>query len=1194
MEAFPEMIVIRSAFDRGLVTTRRSPTRRLQTVVEPGVAAVVQVSIRSLQAGLCLLGLVVGAASAEVPYVNWENHPVHPLDLCPDGSTLAIAHTADHRVVLYDVAAGFPVALGHVAVGLDPVSVRFRNDTTLWVANHVSDTVSVIDIPSRSVIAILGTADEPYDIVFAGQPQRAFVSCSQANLVQMFDPAAPLNAPVAVAIDGEDPRALAVSRDGRSVYVAIFESGNATTILAGGTGAGGFPANVVRDPATPYAGQSPPPNAGSGFSPALAAGLPPPPRSGLIVRKSGDGRWLDVNQRDWTPWVSGASAAASNRVPGWDLPDHDLAQIDTATLAVSYVSGLMNIGMALAVHPVSGRVTLVGTDARNEVRFEPNLRGRFIRVNLASAGTGSAPVVIDLNPHLDYASATLDAALRERSIGDPRALVWSADGTRGFVAGMGSNNVVVLTANGARDPALAPIVVGEGPAGLALDEAHQLLYVWNHFEASLSLVDTLTLREVERVRLHSPLPAAIRQGRRFLYDTHLSSGTGHTACASCHVDARIDRLAWDLGDPSGSVKAFNQNCLNDGVGAPCTDFHPMKGPMTTLTLQDIIGKEPLHWRGDRDGIEAFGRTFVALQGRADPIDAAQMQAFEDFLSSIAYAPNPNRPADNSLPTALALPGHVSAGRFSTIGTPLPVGNAQRGLQRFQSGMLDLLTGQGSATDNCAVCHSLPTGFGINGTIFAAGVGFPIGGRTQPIGPAGENHLGILSAGTVSNGTFKVPSLRNLHERTGFELATTRSRSGFGFIHDGTVDTLARFLSLEEFATRSDQDLADLIAFLVAFSGSDLPGTNPQHSAASVASKDTHAGVGRQVRAANGDALAVAPLVALTSSQRVDLIARVPGTDYAQGWLYRPASSRFEPDDGGATLDLAALLARAAPGTATSLTVVPGGLGERLALDRDGDGARDGVEIARGALPYDARSVALRPGQGLWYNPARSGHGLDVQFAGETLAVTWYTYATDGTPTWYLAVAAFAGNSWSADLQRYALPAAGQSPVGSSAGSITLAFADAEHAELRWTIDGAAGSEPIERFRFGPRTRSALHTGLWFDPADSGWGLSLDSQGGVTTVVVYFYDGDGAPRWVLGVLGADGQVVPQFSYRGFCPGCTAITPIQGAGGDVRLTTGRNRRIRVEVAVLDSAMPAAVWRRTTTIVPLTSVPADPYAQ
>ena len=58
--------------------------------------------------------------------------------------------------------------------------------------------------------------------------------------------------------------------------------------------------------------------------------------------------------------------------------------------------------------------------------------------------------------------------------------------------------------------------------------------------------------------------------------------------------------SWDLGNPGGSMQTIDVNC-NMGVdhGPDCPDFHPMKGPMTTQTMQDLIGKEPLHWRGDR-------------------------------------------------------------------------------------------------------------------------------------------------------------------------------------------------------------------------------------------------------------------------------------------------------------------------------------------------------------------------------------------------------------------------------------------------------------------------------------------------------------------------------------------------------------------------------------------------------------------
>jgi DNA-binding beta-propeller fold protein YncE len=154
--------------------------------------------------------------------------------MTPDGTRLLVCNTADARLEVFDVSNGTPVLMAEIPVGLDPISVRARTNTEAWVVNNISDGVSVVSLTSRNVVATLKTKDEPSDVVFAGAPQRAFVSCSQANTVLVFDPANLGAAPVEVPINGEDPRALAVSPDGQTVYAAVFNSGNASTVLGGG------------------------------------------------------------------------------------------------------------------------------------------------------------------------------------------------------------------------------------------------------------------------------------------------------------------------------------------------------------------------------------------------------------------------------------------------------------------------------------------------------------------------------------------------------------------------------------------------------------------------------------------------------------------------------------------------------------------------------------------------------------------------------------------------------------------------------------------------------------------------------------------------------------------------------------------------------------------------------------------------
>ncbi len=62
----------------------------------------------------------------------------------------------------------------------------------------------------------------------------------------------------------------------------------------------------------------------------------------------------------------------------------------------------MNLCMGLGINPATGQIAVVGTDAINQIRFQPVLDGIFVRVEMALVDpltlTGR---VQDLNPHLN-------------------------------------------------------------------------------------------------------------------------------------------------------------------------------------------------------------------------------------------------------------------------------------------------------------------------------------------------------------------------------------------------------------------------------------------------------------------------------------------------------------------------------------------------------------------------------------------------------------------------------------------------------------------------------------------------------------------------------------------------------------------------------------------------------------------------
>jgi hypothetical protein len=628
---------------------------------------------------------------------------------------------------------------------------------------------------------------------------------------------------------------------------------------------------------------------------------------------------------------------------------------------------------------------------------------------------------------------------------------------------MGSNNLIAVDATGARIPG-NPIQTGQGPCGLAVDEARGQLYVYNRFEGSLSVISLSTEKEISRVPFFDPTPAAIKAGRPLLYDTHRTSGLGQVSCASCHADARTDRLAWDLGDPSGGIKAVSGAVHNLGAGIPgltggFTNFRPMKGPMTTQTMQDIIGKEPLHWRGDRNGIEEFNGAFMSLLGDDVMLTPAEMAQFKAFLSSIYFPPNPYRNPDNTLPQNLPLPGHYTSGRFSPAGQPLPNGNAKRALDTLYRPVSRRIDGGAFA---CVTCHNVPIGIGTNTTLSVTSF-LPI-----PLGPNGEKHHALVSIDGSTQKSLKVPQLRNMCYKVGFEMTQPVSRAGFGFAHDGAIDSLSRFVSEGAFTTANDQEVADLVALMLSFSGSEFGSPVDGAEPPGTSSQDTHAAVGRQAFLTGpaqpaAEAALLNQLVTLASAGKIDLVAHAAVNGAARGWFL--TATGWQSDEKTVVETLPAMLARATAAGPVCFTAVVKGTGRRLGIDRDRDGLLDydetrdlapnvpGIQnpfrpdafdalgnagasgadgTADGQNDFDGDGVSNEAEFAAGTNPAQQ-LAVDVPMA--------LKLASSGTPftvslTWHTAPCGQCEISWSADLMQWTPLATGLVDALAGGGAYT--------------------------------------------------------------------------------------------------------------------------------------------------------------
>jgi len=799
-----------------------------------------------------LAALLASASALAQSYTNYECGATAPVRLSADGSRLFVADTIGDHVTVFDLRQPTrPLLLAEVRVGLSPVSVQARTRDEVWVVNQLSDSVSVVDVPSRRVVDTLRVVDEPSDVVFAGG--KAFVTAATTDELQVFDAAsrAPLGT---VALFGKDPRALAVSPDGSKVYAVVQRSGNGTTVL---------PAAIAPPPPAPT-------------NPAL----PPAPQQGLIVR---------ADDPQWTSSIS------------YTLPDHDVFEVDVATLTVTRsFDHVGTTNTAIAVHPTTGDLWVTNLEARNLVRFEPALRGHAIDSRVTRITTGAVPTVtpFDLNPAVNYAQLPNPSA-RAIALAEPYGVAVDAAAGRVYVAAQGTDRVGVVDVH--TGAVLARIEVGStpgafidtrdkrGPRGLALHPTAPVLYVLNALSSTLAVVDTQVDAVIDEqpAATVDPMPTWMREGRKFLYDSKLS-GNGTMSCAACHVDGDTDGLAWDLGDPGGSQEQGPQQPFPFSFGIQ--PFHPMKGPLTTQTLRGLDAVGPLHWRGDRPDFHAFNATFDELMGGA-PLGHDEMNSFAAFATAIRFPPNPNQRLDRTLRSEPAAANEASG--FLAFHAPVPFGIF--------------------GTINCNICHTIPTG--TNGFVVSA----PLAASQQQL---------------------KVAQLRNMYRKTGFENAPGPQKSGFGYSHTGAVDSLSTFLARPVFSTWPAQDMDDIATFLMSFDTGTAPlvGYERVVSAASLADPQLIADAQQmQARAHAGD---------------IELTARGVVDGVEVGLLYDPATSLFQADvPGVAPLSLAAIGLKAHAGAAAvQLLAVTPGSGARLALDRDQDGVPNGVEAAQ---PYGA-------------------------------------------------------------------------------------------------------------------------------------------------------------------------------------------------------------------------------------------------
>ena len=568
----------------------------------------------------------------------------HPSFVSPHASPIAInnnlvfvTNTPADTVDVIDPQTRDVIA--RIDVGVDPVSIARRPDgKEVWVSNHISDSISVIDTDESSLtfLNVIATVqefdtarkatsfDEPMGIAFASN-EKAYVALSSANQIAVIDVGS-REVTKRLAITAQDPREIVVR--GGKLYVIPFESNNQTQL------SGGAAEDIDGDLVTFDI-----------FEHSIRN------NSKLSI-----GHVVDVIKHP-------------------DMPDRDLYVFDTETdelIETVDTLGTLLYGMTV---DSQGRVFIAQTDARNDANgragtkkhglAEMENRAFLNRITRVDFGGSDAqePRFFDLEPLPPQQPDPADA------LATPYGIEISEDDSTLFVSTAGSDKLITIDADSG--VVLGRVAVDATPRGVALisanDGSPKQAWVLNAVENTVSLVDVSTTsnpRLVDTVVLEDPTEPVIKRGRK-AFETARASTTGTFSCASCHPDGHTDQLVWVLetpivtrgdqiqpritmpirglrdtepyhwdgipGDPYGGVNAAN----TDGHVPPNSDINDP----TTSTLDLIDGglANTMHW---------VGKTNANDEGKLGKLTAAERGDMSVFLLSVPYPPAQRRAFDN--------------------------------------------------------------------------------------------------------------------------------------------------------------------------------------------------------------------------------------------------------------------------------------------------------------------------------------------------------------------------------------------------------------------------------------------------------------------------------------------------------------------------------------------------------------------
>jgi len=193
---------------------------------------------------------------------------------------------------------------------------------------------------------------------------------------------------------------------------------------------------------------------------------------------------------------------------------------------------------------------------------------------------------------------------------------------------------------------------GHDPRAIAVSPDGRYAYIANRLDDSLTVVDIPRRRIAANVDLGGPkIVTPLRHGERLFHDASYCF-QGQFACATCHPEKHLDGLAWNLETPKlGRDRVANR------------------------TLRGIAETAPYKWNGRNPDLETqCGWRIAKFLFRSEGFTTPELKDLVAFLKSIPLPPNRHLAPDGQLTEIQERGRQVFFRTRANDGREIPVGN----------------------------------------------------------------------------------------------------------------------------------------------------------------------------------------------------------------------------------------------------------------------------------------------------------------------------------------------------------------------------------------------------------------------------------------------------------------------------------------------------------------------------------------